>query len=64
MEGLFLQDVLQLCVALAARASLNPALHRKKTTGLSGQIPVILWKMEQHSHQHISGKKVGQHIQQ
>lgn len=59
MEGLILKDVLQLCVALAARAS----LHMKKTTGQSGLVPVILWKVDQHTCQHISGKLVGQRVQ-
>ena len=64
MKGLLLRDVLQLCVALVARASLSPAPYRKKTAGLSGLVPVTLRKVDQHTHQHISGKEAGQHIQQ
>ena len=34
MEGLLLKDSLQLCLALAARTSLSPALHVNKTRRL------------------------------
>jgi len=35
-----------------------------KTVEMSGLVPVTLWKVGQHTHQHISGKVSGQHIQQ
>lgn len=38
-------------------------LSWNKHVGLSGLVPVTVWKVSQHAYQHIPGKLVGQHIQ-